>query len=177
MVTVTGTGHGADPLDLLWLAAAAAIAAGAHAPPSPQLTDIADVTDPAGVTGRGGEDDDPTAAAIRAGWRAIALLDPAQLAALTVVLTRFATPLPTAAGALAGVCILAALARTVRTIREFAALPAARREARTDTLTGLANRRRLDEDCARLLTDPAAAPVTASLAHREPSARAPPPNR
>jgi diguanylate cyclase (GGDEF)-like protein len=39
-------------------------------------------------------------------------------------------------------------------------LPEARREARTDPLTDVANRRHLQERCAELLTRPEAAPVT-----------------
>jgi diguanylate cyclase (GGDEF)-like protein len=77
-----------------------------------------------------------------------------------VLLLRFDTPLPMGAGVLAGLCILSAIARTAWTVRELGALPVARREARTDALTGLANRRGLDEHCARLLAGPANDPVT-----------------
>ena len=68
--------------------------------------------------------------------------------------------LPLAAGELAGACVLAALLRTALTLHQLRALPEARREARTDPLTDLANRRHLQERCAHLLARPEAAPVT-----------------
>ena len=68
--------------------------------------------------------------------------------------------LPLAAGELAGACVLAALLRAALTLHQLRALPEARREARTDPLTDLANRRHLHERCAHLLARPEAAPVT-----------------
>lgn len=141
LLAVTDAGHADDPLNVLWLLAAAAIAAAAR-------------TDRATTAGSGA-----AKAAIRVPWRAFALPTAAQLAALAVLLAGFYDPLPAAAGVLAAACIVTALARTAWTIRELGALPAARREARTDALTGLANRRHLDEHCARLLAEPEAAPV------------------
>ena len=68
--------------------------------------------------------------------------------------------LPLAASELAGACVLAALLRAALTVHQLRALPEARREARTDPLTDLANRRHLHERCAHLLARPEAAPVT-----------------
>ena len=147
LLAVTGSRQAENPLDLLWLLAAAAIATGART--SAPTTDLPSVETP-----------DTGGTANRVGWRAIALPAVAQLAALTVLLLRFDTPLPTGAGVLAGLCILSAIARTAWTVRELGALPVARREARTDALTGLTNRRGLDEHCARLLASPATTPVT-----------------
>ena len=70
------------------------------------------------------------------------------------------SPYRLAAGALAGGCVLVALLRAALTLQPAAALPEARRQARTDPLTELANRRHLHERCARLLARPDAAPVT-----------------
>jgi diguanylate cyclase (GGDEF)-like protein len=84
----------------------------------------------------------------------------AGLAALAVLMAGCHFTLPLAAGELAGACVLAALLRTALTLHQLRALPEARREARTDPLTDLANRRHLQERCAHLLARPEAAPVT-----------------
>jgi diguanylate cyclase (GGDEF)-like protein len=84
----------------------------------------------------------------------------AALAALTVLMAGNHIALPLAASELAGACLLAALLRAALTLRQLRALPEARREARTDPLTDLANRRHLHERCAHLLARPEAAPVT-----------------
>jgi diguanylate cyclase (GGDEF)-like protein len=84
----------------------------------------------------------------------------AGLAGLVVLMAGYHSPHPLAAGELAGACILVALLRTALTLRQLRALPEARREARTDPLTEVANRRHLQERCAELLTRPDAAPVT-----------------
>jgi diguanylate cyclase (GGDEF)-like protein len=68
--------------------------------------------------------------------------------------------LPPAAGALAGAALLVALVRACLTLQQLKGLPEARRQARTDPLTELANRRHLHERCARLLTHQDAAPVS-----------------
>ena len=67
---------------------------------------------------------------------------------------------PPGRGELAAACLLIALLRTALTLRQLRALPAARREARTDPLTDLANRRHLQEHCTGLLARPDAAPVS-----------------
>jgi diguanylate cyclase (GGDEF)-like protein len=84
----------------------------------------------------------------------------AGLAALAVLMAGYHFTLPLAASELAGVCVLAALLRAALTLNQLRALPEARREARTDPLTDLANRRHLHERCAHLLARPEAAPVT-----------------
>ena len=84
----------------------------------------------------------------------------AGLAALTVLMAGYHVALPLAASELAGACVLAALLRAALTLHQLRALPEARREARTDPLTDLANRRHLHERCAHLLARPEAAPVT-----------------
>ena len=82
------------------------------------------------------------------------------LAALAVLMAGCRTTLPPAAAELAAACLLIALLRTALTLRQLRALPAARREARTDPLTDLANRRHLQEHCTGLLARPDAAPVS-----------------
>ena len=82
------------------------------------------------------------------------------LAALAVLVAGCRTTLPPAAAELAAACLLIALLRTALTLRQLRALPAARREARTDPLTDLANRRHLQEHCTGLLARPDAAPVS-----------------
>ena len=82
------------------------------------------------------------------------------LAALAVLVAGCRTTLPPAADELAAACLLIALLRTALTLRQLRALPAARREARTDPLTDLANRRHLQEHCTGLLARPDAAPVS-----------------
>ncbi len=91
---------------------------------------------------------------------AIAAPTTAALIALAVLTSGYYTALPPAAGALAGACILVALVRAALTLHQLQALPEARRQARTDPLTDVANRRHLHEWCGRLLTRPDAAPVT-----------------
>ena len=87
------------------------------------------------------------------------------LAALTALISAVLTgndhpALPPASIALAGGCITLALLRAALTLRQLQALPEAHRQARTDPLTALANRRHLQEHCARVLARPDAAPVT-----------------
>ena len=78
------------------------------------------------------------------------------MAALTVLISGYHIALPPTASVLAGACILVGLLRAALTLHQLRALPA----ARTDPLTGLANRRHLHERCAQLLARPDAAPVT-----------------
>ena len=91
---------------------------------------------------------------------AIATPTVAALTALAVLISGYYTDLPAAAGVLAGACILVALVRAALTLHQLQALPEARRQARTDPLTDVANRRHLHEWCGRLLARPDAAPVT-----------------
>jgi diguanylate cyclase len=94
---------------------------------------------------------------------AIAAPTLAGLAALAVLMTGYRLALPALAGALAGACLLVALLRAALTLHQLRALPEARREARTDPLTDLANRRHLHERCAHLLARPDTTPVTVLL--------------
>ena len=82
------------------------------------------------------------------------------LVALAVLAAGCRTTLPPAAAELAAACLLLALLRTALALRQLRALPAARREARTDPLTDLANRRHLQEHCTGLLARPDAAPIS-----------------
>jgi GGDEF domain-containing protein len=96
---------------------------------------------------------------LHAGRTAVAAPTVAALAALAVLMGEYHVALPLASGLLAGTCILVALLRAAFTLHQVRALPEARREARTDPLTDLANRRHMYEWCARLLARPDAAPV------------------
>ena len=89
---------------------------------------------------------------------AIAIPTMAALTALAVLISGYYTALPPAAGALAGACILVGLVRAALTVHQLQALPEARRQARTDPLTDVANRRHLHEWCGRLLTRPTPRP-------------------
>jgi diguanylate cyclase len=70
------------------------------------------------------------------------------LAALALLLQGYARQGDVVAGVLAFGAVLAALARTVLTFREVQALADSRRQARTDELTGLPNRRSVFEALA-----------------------------
>jgi diguanylate cyclase len=70
------------------------------------------------------------------------------LAALTLLLQGYSRQNDALAGFLAFGAVLAALARTVLTFREVQALADSRRQARTDELTGLPNRRSVFEALA-----------------------------
>ena len=106
---------------------------------------------------------DPVCDDAGAPWRMMAPPLGANLAALVVLVAGFVHPLPVGAAFLAAGCIALATARTALTVRELRALPAARREARTDALTGLTNRRGWFEGCTLLLADPHALPITVLL--------------
>jgi diguanylate cyclase (GGDEF)-like protein len=82
---------------------------------------------------------------------------------LAVLMSGLYADLPAAAAALAGACILVAIVRAAFTMHQLQALPEAHRQARTDPLTELANRRHVHESCARMLTRPDAAPVALLL--------------
>ena len=130
-----------DPVDLGWLLALLPLAGAAY------LREPSSLPDP----------NRQTTPIERA---AIAAPTTAALIALAVLTSGYYTALPPAAGALAGACILVALVRAALTLHQLQALPEARRQARTDPLTDVANRRHLHEWCGRLLTRPDAAPVT-----------------
>ena len=79
----------------------------------------------------------------RVGLRLLALPLICNLASLFVLAAGWGDPLPPAAAWLAIGCVLAALARTAVTFREVRAFNEVKQQARTDELTGLANRRAL----------------------------------
>jgi diguanylate cyclase (GGDEF)-like protein len=78
---------------------------------------------------------------------------PALFAVVCLGLLLYATrrPVPVAGVALAGAGVAAAIARTALSFRAVRALAEHRREARTDELTGLANRRSFNETLSRTL--------------------------
>jgi diguanylate cyclase (GGDEF)-like protein len=146
LLGLTRSYHEGDPVDLGWLLALLPIA-GATCLRGPARQPDTDLhTGPIERT--------TIAAPTVAGLAALAVLVGA------VLMGENHVPIPLASGALAAACILVALLRTALTLRQLQALPEARREARTDPLTDLANRRHLQEWCARLLARPDAAPVT-----------------
>jgi hypothetical protein len=73
--------------------------------------------------------------------RVLALPGLSAVSALAVLFHGYLTSGPPVAGTLALAAVLAALGRTVLTFREVRALADSRRQARTDELTGLPNRR------------------------------------
>jgi diguanylate cyclase (GGDEF)-like protein len=144
LFNLTRTYREGSPLDLGWLVALLPIAAAACLPATARPPD-------------------PQSAPIER--TAIIAPTVSALAALTVLMSAVLTSgdhpaLPLAAIALAGGCVLVALLRAALTLRQLQALPEAHRQARTDPLTDLANRRHLQEQCARVLARPDAAPVS-----------------
>jgi diguanylate cyclase (GGDEF)-like protein len=92
----------------------------------------------------------------RLGWRLLALPLACQLASLVVLAVGWGDGLPAPAAWLAIGCALAAMTRTGITFREVRAYNEVRQQARTDELTGLANRRALLEEAERVLADASA---------------------
>ena len=132
--TVRGTYTDGGPRELTWLAGIALTALAAHqARPRPAPLQ---------------PDDGRT----RLGWRLLALPLACNVASLVVLAMGWGDELPVAAAWLAIGCVLAALARTAVTFREVRAFHEVKQQARTDELTGLANRRALLEETARVLT-------------------------
>ena len=126
--------------DLVWLAAVVVLALGARARPRP------------GREGTGPADE------ARLGWRVLLVPAVANVASLALLVVGWGDRLPLAAGACAAACSAAAMVRAVVTFRAVRDVTRARQQARTDDLTGLANRRALYERCDALL---AAGPVAA----------------
>ncbi len=87
----------------------------------------------------------------RLGWRLLALPLVCNVAALVVLAVGWAGDLPVTAAWLAVGCALAAAARTAVTFSEVRAFHEVNRQARTDELTGLPNRRVLLEAGERML--------------------------
>ena len=88
----------------------------------------------------------------RTGWRLLALPLACNVASVVVLAFGWGDQLPRAAAWLAIGCVLAALARTAVTLREVRSFHEVTQQARTDELTGLANRRALLDTAARVLT-------------------------
>ena len=93
------------------------------------------------------------------------------VAALGLLFYGGLTPLPLLGQVLALSAVLAALGRTALTFREEQALAESRRQARTDDLTGLANRRRFYEVLHEL--DPLRDTTTAQVARAAPGSGGP----
>jgi diguanylate cyclase len=121
---VLGTYVDGGPLEMTWLSAIGLVALAAHlARPRPPL--------------RADAEESRT----RLGWRLLAFPLACNVASLVVLALGWGDELPAAAAWLAIGCVLAAIARTGITFREVRAFNEVREQARTDELTGLANRR------------------------------------
>ena len=131
--TVAGTYSDGGPLELAWLVGICLVAFAAHAA---RLRPVPD------------EHEDGRS---RVGWRLLALPLVCTLGSLTVLVLGWVDDLPLVAAALALGCVLAVLARTALTFREVRAFNEVRQQARTDELTGLANRRALLEAAEQVL--------------------------
>ena len=122
------------PLDLTWLLAVTLMALAAHT---------------------SGSDSVGTSAAIvsttRVGWRVLAVPLACNISSLMVLGFNPGSRFNPAAAWLAVGCVLAALARVAITFREVRAFNEVRQQARTDELTGLANRRALLQEAERVL--------------------------
>jgi diguanylate cyclase len=128
---VRGTYVDGGPTELLWLTGICLAALAAHSARSQR------VEDPEGS---------------RVGLRLLALPLVCNLASLLVLALGWGDQLPVAAAWLAIGCVLAAVARTAVTFREVRAFNEVKQQARTDELTGLANRRALLQAAAQVLT-------------------------
>ena len=121
-----------SPVDATWPVAAVLTALAATLPDPPP------VPDPRSSLGRG----------------ALAFPIGVAVAALGLLVFGQAATLHPLAGVLAAACVLAALTRTVVTFHELTELAETRRQARTDDLTGLTNRRGFLERLAGALAGP-----------------------
>jgi diguanylate cyclase len=139
---VQGTYVDGGPLELGWLVCvvlAAAAATGAHDRPAP--------------VDRGNGS--------RIGWRLLAVPLACIVASLVVLSPGWSHPMPAVSAWLAIACVLAGIARIAVTFHEVRGYNQVKQEARTDELTGLANRRALLERAQR---------VVASATARRPAA-------
>jgi len=128
---VDGTYVDGGPTELLWLVGIcfAALAAHGAAPRPPQAAERS-----------------------RVGLRLLALPLICNLASLFVLAAGWGDALPSTAAWLAIGCVVAAIARTAVTFREVRSFHEVKQQARTDELTGLANRRALLEAAEQVLT-------------------------
>ena len=129
--SVAGTYVDGSPLELTWLTGICLTVYAAHRARPPALPDDA---------GRS-----------RLGWRLLALPLTCNVASLLVLALGWVRELPVAAAWLAVGGGLAALARTAVTFSEVRAFNEVELQARTDELTGLANRRALLQEAERVL--------------------------
>jgi diguanylate cyclase (GGDEF)-like protein len=116
----------AGPIDLCWVVAAL-------------------LTSAAAVLARPQHHDDDAAPdlRVRTGWRTVALPLTCNLTSLVVLASEWVEPGVSVGEACALGCLLAALIRTAVTFQEIRTLHEMRRQAATDDLTGLPNRRAL----------------------------------
>ena len=84
------------------------------------------------------------ALSVLGGWRTLAVSSVACLASVALLVAAGLTHVPAVAVCLAGAALLAAMARTGLTLRELRLFAETRRQATTDELTGLPNRRWFD---------------------------------
>ncbi|TFV44199.1 bifunctional diguanylate cyclase/phosphodiesterase [Blastococcus sp. TF02A-35] len=130
--TVRGTYVDGGPLELAWLVGIVLVALAAHhARPRPAP--------------------DPSVSGTRLGGRLLALPLVCVMGSLVVLANGWGDDLPEAAAWVAIGCVLAAVTRTGVTFREVRAFNEVREQARTDELTGLANRRALLDAADRVL--------------------------
>ena len=134
-MTVQGTYVDGGPRELTWLTGIVLVACAAHLARA-QTAVVAPDHD----------------ARSRTGWRLLALPLVCNMASLVVLAIGWGNQLPVVAAWMAIGCVLAALARTTVTFREVRTFNEVKQQARTDELTGLANRRALLEETARVLT-------------------------
>ena len=132
--SVDGSYVDGGPLDLPWLLAIALVAFAARSAGSR----------PVGVP----PDRDGRS---RVGLRLLALPLTAVMSSLVVLAIGWGDQLPDVAAWVAIACVLAAVARTAVTFREVRAFNEVREQARTDELTGLANRRALLQEAEEVL--------------------------
>ena len=132
--TVRGTYVDGGPGELIWLAGIALTGFAAH-----RAQENRAPID---------QDDDGRS---RLGWRLLAIPLACNVASLVVLAMGWGDELPVVAAWLAIGCVLAALARTAVTFREVRAFHEVKQQARTDELTGLANRRALLDEAGRVL--------------------------
>ncbi|MGL4174330.1 MAG: putative bifunctional diguanylate cyclase/phosphodiesterase [Actinomycetota bacterium] len=88
----------------------------------------------------------------RLDWQVMALPAIFTLTSLTVLIVGWSGRLPALAGWCTVACVVTACIRTGLTFRHIRDLPEARRQARTDELTGIANRRGFYQRCDDVMT-------------------------
>jgi diguanylate cyclase (GGDEF)-like protein len=93
------------------------------------------------------------AASARVGWRVLTIPMVCNAASLSLLGLGFGDRFPPAAGWCAVACIVVSLVRTALTFRDIRGLREVSRQARTDELTGLANRRALLEEAHRAMAE------------------------